>query len=128
MQASAMLGSDLIVSGYSVQRRVDLTGSISVADVDNMQRIAESSVTKQLQAQVSGVSVAQSGQPGDEPAIRIRGVGNFGNVNPLYAGDGDPTSSIRDLNPNDVESLQGRKEDPPASITGTRPSIPGTIC
>src|SRR5690625_6559040 len=105
MQASAMLGSDLIVTGYSVHRRVDLTGSISVADVDNMQRIAESSVTKQLQGQVSGVSVAQSGQPGDEPAIRIRGVGNFGNVNQLYVVDGVTTSSIRDLNHNDVESL-----------------------
>ena len=78
MQASAILGSDLIVTGYSVQRRVDLTGSISVADVDNMQRIAESSVTKQLQGQVSGVSVAQSGQPGDEPAIRIRVAVMFG--------------------------------------------------
>src|SRR5690625_5478130 len=71
MQASAILGSDLIVTGYSVQRRVDLTGSISVADVDNMQRIAESSVTKQLQGQVSGVSVAQSGQPGDRKSTRL---------------------------------------------------------
>lgn len=122
MQASAILGSDLIVTGYSVQRRVDLTGSISVADVDNMQRIAESSVTKQLQGQVSGVSVAQSGQPGDEPAIRIRGVGNFGNVNPLYVVDGVPTSSIRDLNPNDVESLQVLKDASAASIYGSRAS------
>jgi len=122
LQTSAILGEDLVVTGYSAQRRVDLTGSISVADVPQMQRIAESSITRQLQGQVSGVTVAQSGQPGDEPMVRIRGVGNFGNVSPLYVVDGVPTGSIRDLNPRDVESLQVLKDASAASIYGARAS------
>lgn len=69
MEISAILGEDLIVTGYSAQRRIDLTGSISVADVPQMQKIAESSVNQQLQGQVSGVTVSQSGQPGDEPYL-----------------------------------------------------------
>lgn len=122
LQTSAILGDDLIVTGYTTQRRVDLTGSISVADVPQMQRIAESSISRQLQGQVSGVTVSQSGQPGEEPSIRIRGVGNFGNVSPLYVVDGVPTSSIGNLNPSDVESLQVLKDASAASIYGARAS------
>lgn len=122
MNLSAILGEDLIVTGYSVQRRIDLTGSISVADVPQMQRLAESSIDKQLQGQVSGVTVVKSGQPGDEPSIRIRGIGNFGDVNPLYVVDGVPTQTIGNLNPNDVESLQVLKDASAASIYGSRAS------
>jgi len=122
LQASAILGEDLVVTGYSAQRRVDLTGSVSVADVPNMQRIAESSINRQLQGQVSGLRVIQSGQPGEEPQMYLRGIGNFGNVNPLYIVDGVPTSSIRDLNPRDVESLQVLKDASAASIYGARAS------
>jgi TonB-dependent starch-binding outer membrane protein SusC len=122
LRPSAILGEDLVVTGYSAQRRVDLTGSISVANVPQMQRIAESSISRQLQGQVSGVTVSQSGQPGDEPSVRIRGIGNFGNVSPLYIVDGVPTSSIRDLNPRDVESLQVLKDASAASIYGARAS------
>ncbi|NBC05112.1 MAG: SusC/RagA family TonB-linked outer membrane protein, partial [Bacteroidetes bacterium] len=122
MEISAILGEDIVVTGYSAQRRIDLTGSISVADVPQMQKIAESSVSRQLQGQVSGVTVSQSGQPGDEPSVRIRGIGNFGNVSPLYVVDGVPTSSIGDLNPRDVESLQVLKDASAASIYGARAS------
>ena len=122
MEVSAIMGEDLVVTGYSAQRKVDLTGSISVADVPQMQRIAESSVSRQLQGQVSGVTVSQSGQPGDEPSVRIRGIGNFGNVSPLYVVDGVPTSSVGDLNPRDIESLQVLKDASAASIYGSRAS------
>ncbi|MCG2588441.1 SusC/RagA family TonB-linked outer membrane protein [Rhodohalobacter sulfatireducens] len=122
MEISAILGEDIVVTGYSAQRRIDLTGSISVADVPQMQKIAESSVSRQLQGQVSGVTVSQSGQPGDEPSVRIRGIGNFGNVSPLYVVDGVPTSTIGDLNPRDVESLQVLKDASAASIYGARAS------
>lgn len=122
MNLSAILGEDIVVTGYSAQRRIDLTGSISVADVPQMQRIAEASIDKQLQGQVSGVTVVKSGQPGDEPSIRIRGIGNFGNVNPLFVVDGVPTQTIGNLNPRDVESLQVLKDASAASIYGSRAS------
>lgn len=122
MEESVAQLAELIVTGYSAQRRVDVTGSVSVANVPQMQRVAASTVSRQLQGQVSGVTITQSGQPGDEPSIRIRGVGNFGNVSPLYIVDGVPTGSIRDLNPNDVESLQVLKDASAASIYGSRAS------
>lgn len=122
MNLSAILGEDIIVTGYSAQRKIDLTGSVSVANLPQIQRIAETTIDKQLQGQISGVTVINSGQPGDEPQIRIRGVGNFGNVSPLYVVDGVPTSEIRNLNPRDVESLQVLKDASAASIYGSRAS------
>lgn len=122
MNISAILGEDIVVTGYSAQRKIDLTGSVSVANLPQIQRIAETTIDKQLQGQVSGVTVVSSGQPGDEPQIRIRGVGNFGNVSPLYVVDGVPTSEIRNLNPRDVESLQVLKDASAASIYGARAS------
>ena len=122
MEFQEIMGQEVIVTGYSAQRRGDLTGSVGVADMESLERVADTDVTRQLQGQVSGMTVVQSGQPGDEPQIRIRGVGNFGNVSPLYIVDGVPTGSIRDLNPRDVESLQVLKDASAASIYGARAS------
>lgn len=117
-----ILGREVVVTGYAAQTRVDLTGSVSMADMDAMDRVAETDVSRQLQGQVSGVTVTQSGQPGDSPQINIRGIGNFGNVDPLFVVDGVPTQNINDLNPRDVESLQVLKDASAASIYGARAS------
>lgn len=122
MEESVSMLEELIVTGYSAQRRVDVTGSVSVADMESMERIATSSVNEQLQGQVSGVTIQTSGQPGDEPSVRIRGVGNFGNVSPLYVVDGVPTGGIGNLNPRDLESVQVLKDASAASIYGSRAS------
>src|SRR5690606_32227957 len=94
----------VIVTGYSSQLKKDLTGSVSVVNVDEMIKQPASQVTSQLQGQVSGLTVIGSGQPGEEPTVRIRGVNSFGNNGPLYVIDGVPTQEIFDLNPNDIES------------------------
>lgn len=98
--------NEVIVTGYTAQRKKDLTGAVTVIDINEMTKQPSGQVTSQLQGQASGVTVIGSGQPGQEPVVRIRGVNTFDNNTPLYVVDGVPTQSINDLNPNDVSSMQ----------------------
>ncbi|NSL87127.1 TonB-dependent receptor [Chitinophaga sp. Mgbs1] len=118
--ASAL--NEIVVTGYTTQRKKDLTGSVAVVNIDNLIKQPSAQVTEQLQGQASGVSVIGSGQPGSSPQIRIRGVNTFGTNSPLYVVDGVPTTDISDLNPNDVATLQVLKDAGAASIYGARAS------
>ena len=111
---------EVVVTGYATQRKKDLTGAVSVVNVDQISRQPTAQVSNQLQGQVSGITVLGSGQPGEEPQVRIRGVNTFGNNTPLYVIDGVPTQNIVDLNPYDVESMQVLKDAGSASIYGAR--------
>jgi TonB-linked SusC/RagA family outer membrane protein len=112
--------TEVVVVGYTTQLKKDLIGAVSVVDVKNLNKTASSSVNSQLQGQASGVTVIGSGQPGEEPSVRIRGFNNFGNNTPLYVIDGIPTQDASTLNPNDVESFQILKDASSASIYGAR--------
>ncbi|TWR26746.1 TonB-dependent receptor [Mucilaginibacter achroorhodeus] len=112
--------TEVVVVGYTTQRKKDLTGAVSVVDVKNLNKTASSSVNTQLQGQAPGVTVIGSGQPGEEPQVRIRGFNTFGNNTPLYVVDGIPTQDVSTLNPNDVESFQVLKDASSASIYGAR--------
>lgn len=114
--------NEVVVTGYTAQRKKDLTGAITVIDIGEMVKQPSGQVTSQLQGQASGVTVIGSGQPGEEPVVRIRGVNTFDNNTPLYVVDGVPTQSINDLNPNDVASMQVLKDAGAASIYGSRAS------
>lgn len=110
----------VVVTGYSKQKKKDLAGAVAVVNVADLNKQPTASVNNQLQGQASGVTVIGSGQPGQQPQIRIRGFNSFGNNSPLYVIDGVPTLSINDLNPNDVESMQVLKDAASASIYGSR--------
>lgn len=114
--------NEVIVTGYTTQRRKDLTGAISVVRLDDMTKQPSGLVVNQLQGQASGVTIIGSGQPGEEPLVHIRGVNTFGTNTPLYVVDGVPTQSINDLNPNDIASMQVLKDAGAASIYGSRAS------
>lgn len=122
LEPTTISGEELVVVGYGTQRAQDLTGSVSVVDVGDMAQLPETQVAEQLQGQASGVSVISSGQPGEEPSVRIRGFNTFGNNEPLYVVDGVPTQNINDLNSNDIESMQVLKDAAAASIYGSRAS------
>ncbi|MCC5941094.1 MAG: TonB-dependent receptor [Balneolaceae bacterium] len=123
LEASIISGEELLVVGYSVQQRRDMTGSISVVDMGDFERLSVSGdmVSKQLQGVASGVSVVSSGQPGESPDIRIRGINTFGNNAPLVVIDGVP-GNMNNLNPNDIENIQVLKDASAASIYGARAS------
>ena len=120
-ETSALL-NDVVVTGYTSQRRKDLTGAVTVVNVDNMNRQPTSQIAEQLQGQAAGVTVIGSGQPGEAPQVRIRGINTFGDNTPLFVIDGVPTQSITDFNPSDVASVQVLKDAGAASIYGSRAS------
>ncbi|MDQ1088806.1 TonB-dependent receptor [Siphonobacter sp. SORGH_AS_1065] len=111
---------EVVVVGYGTQKKSDLTGAVSVINVSQLTEQPSPQVTSQLQGRASGVTVLGSGQPGEAPQIRIRGINSFGNNAPLYVVDGVPTQNINDINPNDVASMQVLKDAGSASIYGSR--------
>lgn len=115
---------EVVVVGYGTQRKEDLTGSVSVVDTEEMQKQASNDVTQMLQGRVAGVSITSDGQPGATPTVRVRGVGTFGlgaGAEPLYVVDGFPLpGGIRDINPNDIESIQVLKDATSGAIYGNR--------
>ena len=112
--------SEVVVVGYTTQRRKDLTGAVSVVNTQQLQQLPAAQLTVQMQGRASGVTVLGSGQPGEAPQVRIRGLNTFGNNSPLYVVDGVPTQNINDINPNDVSSMQILKDAGSASIYGSR--------
>jgi TonB-linked SusC/RagA family outer membrane protein len=120
LEPATLTGDEVVVVGYSEQRRADLTGSVEVADVSDLQELSSAQVTEQLQGQLAGVTVRTSGQPGDQPQINIRGFNTFGNNQPLFVVDGVPTQDISFLSSQDIESLQVLKDAGAASQYGAR--------
>ncbi|MFB6248437.1 MAG: SusC/RagA family TonB-linked outer membrane protein [Salinibacter sp.] len=122
LEPATLTGEEVVVTGYSEQRRADLTGSVEVVDTEELERLPGGQISDKLQGNAAGVSVISSGQPGQDPQIRIRGVNTFGNNTPLFVVDGVPTQEINNLNPSDIASLQVLKSASAASIYGARAS------
>ena len=115
--------SEVIVVGYSAQKKSTLTGAVSPINVDDMEKRRVAELSQALQGQVAGVQVTQStGAPGDEINIRIRGEGTIGNNNPLYVVDGVPTRELTFLNPSDIQTMTVLKDASAAAIYGSRAS------
>ncbi|RYU82800.1 SusC/RagA family TonB-linked outer membrane protein [Hymenobacter persicinus] len=112
---------EVVVTGYQVQRRADLTGAVAVIKTDEIKDMASNDVTRNLQGRVPGVSITTDGAPGSAATVRIRGYGTLGNNDPLYVIDGIPTKEgINQINQNDIESIQVLKDASAASIYGSR--------
>jgi TonB-dependent starch-binding outer membrane protein SusC len=114
----------VVVVGYGVQKKSDLTGAVSVVNTKEMLKQATNDITQMMQGRVAGVAITTDGQPGAAPTVRVRGVSTFGlgsSAEPLYVVDGFPLpGGIRDLNPNDVESIQVLKDATSGAIYGNR--------
>ena len=108
---------EVVVTGYQVQRKADLTGAISVVKVDDLQKQNENNPIKALQGRVPGMNISADGTPSGAATVRIRGIGTLNNNDPLYIVDGVPTKSgMHELNGNDIESIQVLKDAASASI------------
>ncbi len=117
---STFSGGEVVVVGYGTQERSDLTGSVSVANTDELKKSSSSSIADALEGQVAGVNVQTSGAPGESPAINIRGIGTFGATSPLYVVDGVPVENIIDFNLSNIESVQVMKDAAASAIYGSR--------
>lgn len=109
---------DVVVVGYGVQRKKDLTGSVSAINIADTRKYTTSDMSQLLQGRAAGVAVNSDGQPGAIPSVRIRGFSTFGGSQPFYVVDGVPGVSIRDFSPNDVESMTVLKDASAAAIYG----------
>lgn len=112
---------EVVVTGYTTQRKADLTGAVSVVSVDELQKQNENNPIKALQGRVPGMNISADGTPSGAATVRIRGIGTLNNNDPLYIIDGVPTKSgMHELNGNDIESIQVLKDAASASIYGSR--------
>lgn len=113
---------EVVVIGYGTQKRKEVTGAVSVVDSKTLDQLKPVKVEQALQGTVSGVNVTtQSGAPGANLSIRIRGIGTNGNNDPTVIVDGFVLNNPQDLglmNPNDIESITVLK-DAQAAIYGT---------
>ena len=122
LESDAMMLEQVVVVGYGVQKKADLTGSVSIVNADELKRVSHSNISSMLEGKVAGVSITSDGQPGADPTVRIRGIGTLnGNQAPLYVIDGVPMgTSIRDFSPNDIETIQVLKDASAGAIYGSR--------
>ncbi|MDR2914346.1 MAG: TonB-dependent receptor [Tannerella sp.] len=111
----------VVVTGYTSQKKADLTGAVSVIKVSDMMTEAENNPIKALQGRVAGMTVTADGNPSGAATVRIRGIGTMNNNDPLYVIDGVPTKGgMHELNSNDIESIQVLRDASAASIYGSR--------
>ena len=123
LDAAVAVLDPVIVTGYTAQRRGDITGAVaSVGNIEGTAQQTGASVLQRLDGRVPGVQVENSGSPGSRTTVRIRGVSSFQNNDPLYIIDGTPVQDtyLNWLNPNEVGSIQVLKDASAASIYGTR--------
>ena len=121
LREDAQFLEEVVVVGYGTQKKVNLTGSVSMVNSDEISARPISSMASGLQGLLPGVTVVNpTGQPGEsETTIRVRGVGTIGNSNPLVLIDG-VEGDISAVNPEDIESVSVLKDAASASIYGSR--------
>lgn len=122
-KAKSIALDDVIVVGYGTQKKRDLTGAVSDIKGADMKDMPVTNIGQRLQGKLAGVQINQNtGQPGAEMSIRIRGAAsiNAGN-NPLIVVDGFPTESgLSAINPDVIESISVLKDASAASLYGSR--------
>ncbi len=124
---------ELVVTGYGVQKKSDVTGSVSSLSEAKLKESVATSIDQAMAGRVSGVSVASSsGQPGQATSVRVRGVSSLsGSAEPLYVVDGMPlgggdashsasSNPLASINPADIVSMEVLKDASATAIYGSR--------
>lgn len=133
LEREALLIDEVIITGYGLQRRRDVTGSLASIRGETLEQIPISSIDRALQGRAAGVQVtAASGIPGGAVSVVIRGIGSFGSIAPLFVIDGvqvqtgdvsrsmTSSNALAGLNPEDIESIEVLKDASATAIFGSR--------
>jgi TonB-linked SusC/RagA family outer membrane protein len=123
LESSSYDVDEVVVVGYGTQKKSLVTGAISKVDGEELKKSSDMRVTQALQGKTAGVVISSnSGQPGDNVSVRIRGISTNGDAEPLYIIDGLPMSGSGTdfLNSNDVESIEVLKDAASSAIYGAR--------
>lgn len=113
---------EVVVVGYGTQKKSTLTTSIASVDGDQLKEIPAADIAQTLQGRAAGVVVTNTGSPGGRTAIRIRGLGTFGDGEPLYVVDGVFTTSINSISPSSIAKVDVLKDAAATAIYGSRGS------
>lgn len=113
---------EVVVVGYGVVQKKDLTGSVAQIQSDDLQDLAVPRIDQALSGKMAGVQViSTTGEPGAAPLIRVRGVGSISaGMEPLYVIDGFPGDDISMINPSDIETIDILKDASATAIYGSR--------
>jgi TonB-linked SusC/RagA family outer membrane protein len=111
---------EVVVIGYGTARKRDLTGSITQIKGEDIVDKPGTNPIANLQGKVPGLQVTNSGRPGQEPDIRIRGTNSINGAKPLYVVDGMLNDNINFLNPNDIETMEVLRDPSSLAIFGVR--------
>ena len=114
--------SEVVVIGYGSQKTEKVTGSISTVKNTDIEKTTAVRIEDALQGKVSGVTIIQSGSPGTNPTLLIRGVPSYTGSDPLVVIDGveQTLTDFNSLNPMDVESVSILKDAAATAIYGVK--------
>lgn len=121
LKENSKMLDEIVVIGYGVMKKSDLTGSVSSVGAKAMQDKPVANIGEAMQGRAAGVQVVNSGEPGSNVTFRIRGTGTINSSDPLLVIDGVPTDlSLSALNQNDVETIDILKDASATAIYGSR--------
>ncbi len=124
LQVDSKTLNEVVVVAYSTTKKANLTGAVSSVKMNDIDGLPISNAATALQGRMAGVTVSSfTGQPGkNDPQIRIRGIGTFGNNSPLVIIDGVPNEvgALGDISVDDIENVSVLKDAASASIYGVR--------
>jgi len=113
--------NEVVVTGYTSEKKKDLTGAVSVINVNDIKDVPEGNPMKALQGRVPGLNIYADGSPNGAVTVRVRGATTLNNNDPLYIIDGVPTQrGLQEINQSDIESIQVLRDAASASIYGSR--------
>ena len=120
MEEDAQVLDEVVVVGYGVQRKSDLTGSVASVKSEDLKSRSTTDAAAALQGKAAGIQILNSsGKPGQGASIRVRGYSsNSSNIGPLLIVDGLQVSSIQYLDPSMIESMEVLKDAASAAIYG----------
>jgi TonB-linked SusC/RagA family outer membrane protein len=121
LEPEATALEEVVVIGYGVVRKSDLTGSVSSIRGQDLTTVPALNPIQSLQGKVPGLQVANtSGAPGAGSYVRIRGIGTFNDASPIYVVDGVILQNIDYLNAADIQSMEILKDASATAIYGAR--------
>lgn len=121
LSEDAEMLDEVVVIGYGTMKKSDLTGAVSSIGNKDIKDSPVSNLGQAIQGKISGVQIVDTGKPGDNVSIKIRGLGSINNCDPLVVIDGVPTDlGLSSLNMADVERLDVLKDASATAIYGSR--------
>lgn len=121
LQEDSKLLDDVVVVGYGVQRKSDLTGAVTSIKADDIKSLSTTDAGAALQGKAAGIQIINGGSPGAGAEIRVRGYSsNSGNISPLLIVDGVKVDNIQYLDPSNIASMEVLKDAASAAIYGAQ--------